>query len=239
MLSDSAATVKTRQPAGGAGLVFPGSAVRHGRGRISTSQLGTIGSPSWLVAGGGGGNPVVNPEICTRSSLAAMALVTVSLAGGCGSGDISGTLDRSSPAPASSHAEAPVKPSLPLGTRVKLPTGNTIAVIAATWWTPTAGRPRPGHALLTVRAAGCASARNATTTYLYEDDFTALLDDGSLGNVDYSAPNREPMLAASDLRPGDCFSGWVTLEVPTGRTPVAVSMGGNPRFDVSSVGPAR
>ena len=181
----------------------------------------------------------MNSEIPTRSTLAAMSLVIVSVAGGCGSGDTSGTSDRSSPAPASSHARAPLKPSLPLGTRVKLPTGNTIAVTEATWWTPTAGSARPGHALLTVRAAGCASARTATTTYIYEDDFTVILDDGSSGNVDYSAPIREPMLAASDLRPGDCFSGWVTLEVPTGRTPVAVSMGGNPRFDVSSVGPAR
>ena len=181
----------------------------------------------------------MNPEICTRSTLAAMSLVIVSLAGGCGSGHTSGTSDRSSPAPASSRAEAPVNPSLPLGTRVKLPTGNTIAVTEASWWTPTTGRAQPGHALLTVRAAGCASARNATTTYIYQDDFSARLDDGSSGNVDYSAPIREPMLAATDLRPGDCFSGWVTLEVPTGRTPVAVSMGGNPRFDVSSVGPAR
>jgi hypothetical protein len=169
-----------------------------------------------------------------------MSLVIVSLAGGCGSGDTSGTSDRSSPAPVSSHAGASVKPSLPLGTRVKLPTGNTIAVNEATWWMPTAGSARPGHALLTVLAAGCASARNATTTYIYEDDFSALLDDGSSGNVDYSAPTREPMLAASDLRPGDCFSGWVTFEVPTGRTPVAVTMGaGDVRFDVSSVGPAR
>lgn len=181
----------------------------------------------------------MNPEICTRSTLAAMALVTVSLAGGCGSGDTSGTSDRSSPAPASSQAgRPPVKPSLPLGTRVKLPTGNTITVTAATWWTPTAGSARPGHALLTVRAAGCANARNTATTYLYEDGFSALLDDGSSGNVDYSAPNREPMLAVTNLRPGHCFSGWVTLEVPTGRTPIAVSVGGNRRFDVSSVGPA-
>ena len=164
-----------------------------------------------------------------------MSLVIVSLCGGCGSGDTSGRSDRSSRVPASSHAGAPVKPSLPLGTRVKLPTGNTIAVTAASWWTPTAGSARPGHALLTVRAAGCA----ATTTFIRQDDFTALLDDGSSGNVDYSAPIREPMLAANDLRPGDCFSGWVTLEVPTGRTPVAVSMGGNPSFDVSAVGPAR
>jgi hypothetical protein len=187
---------------------------------------------------GRGGDPVVNPEICTRSTLAAMALAAVSLAGGCGSGDTS-TSDRSGPVPASSHAGAPVKPSLPLGTRVKLPTGNTIAVTAATWWTPTAGSARPGHALLTVRAAGCANAHNAATTYLYEDGFSVLLDDGSSGNVDYGAPNREPMLAVSNLRPGHCFSGWVTLEVPTGRTPVAVSVGGKPRFDVSSVGPAR
>ena len=136
----------------------------------------------------GGGDPVMNSEICTRSTLAAMSLVIVSLGGGCGSGDTSGTSNRSNPAPASSHAGAPVKPSLPLGTPVKLPTGNTIAVTKATWWTPTAGGARPGLALLTVRAVGCASASNTTTTYIYEDDFSVLLDDGSSGNVDYSAP---------------------------------------------------
>jgi hypothetical protein len=181
----------------------------------------------------------VNSEICSRSSLAAMSLVIVSLAGGCGSGDGSGTSDGSIPTPVSSHAGTSVNPSLPLGTRVKLPTGNTIAVTEATWWTPKAGSARPDHALLTVRAVGCASARNATSTYLQEDDFSARLDDGSAGNVDYSGPVREPMLAESDLRPGDCFSGWVTLEVPMGRTPVAVTMGAGVRFDVSSVGPAR
>ena len=182
---------------------------------------------------------MVTPEIWTRSTLAAMALVTVSLAGGCGSGDTSGTSNRSSPAPASSHAGPPVKPSLPLGTRVKLPSANTITVSEATWWTPTTSSPRPGHALLTVRATACANAHNATTTYLYEDEFSALLDDGSSGNVDYMAPNREPMLNVNNLQPGHCFSGWVTFEVPTGRTPVAVTMDDKHRFDVSSVGPAR
>jgi hypothetical protein len=182
----------------------------------------------------------VNHDVCIRSTLAAMSLVTVSLGGGCGSGETSGTYDRSSPAPASSQAGAPAKPSLPLGTRVKLPSGNTIVVTAAAWWTPAAGRARPGHALLTVRAKGCASAGSTATTSLYEDEFSARLDDGSYGNVNYSAPGRKPMLAASDLRPGDCTSGWVTLEVPIGRTPVGVTMGaGEVRFDTSAVGPAR
>jgi len=184
--------------------------------------------------------PVVKHEVCIRSTVAAMSLVTVSLGGGCSSGDTSATSDWSSAAPAASHAGAPAKPSRPLGTRVKLPSGNTFVVTAAAWWTPTAGKARPGQALLTVRAKGCASARNTATTFLYEDEFSALLDDGSSGNVNYSAPNRKPMLATGDLRPGDCVSGWVTLEVPVGRTPVAVAMGaGDVRFDTSSVGPAR
>ena len=183
---------------------------------------------------------MVNHGVCIRSTVAAMSLVTVALGGGCGAGDTSGTSDRSGHAPASSHAGAPAKPTLPLGTRVTLPSGNTIVVTAAAWWTPIAGRARPGHALLTVRARGCASARNTATTSLYEDAFSALLDDGSSGDVNFSGPSREPMLAASDLPPGDCTSGWVTLEVPIGRTPVAVTMGGGkPRFDTSSVGPAR
>jgi hypothetical protein len=170
-----------------------------------------------------------------RPLLAAAALVTVSLCAGRGPGDSSGPSERSSAAPAPTSAGPG---GLPLGTVVKLPTGNTIAVTDVAWWTPSAGHPRPGRSLLAAKARACASRSATATTALYPEAFSVLLDDGTEASVDYSVPAREPMLAVGDLAPGDCISGWVTLEVRDGRTPVLVLLGEHARFDVSSVGPA-
>lgn len=156
-----------------------------------------------------------------RRSALVLVVVALGLAGCTGSRHTP-----AQPAAVPTTAVGPLLGTFRIGQRASLANGDTVQVYAySADVTPSNpfSKPPPGSTFAVVDAEACAGPSQAADGLL--NPFYFHLEIPGADAIPAGIPVKDPPLGATGLAPGACSRGFVTFEVPSGKTPTTVVYG--------------